>query len=77
MHPERVKELLIIFAEDEIKLTHVPMASLYNEDLSFNFNNVESKDIPAITSGKICPFAKQLSGRDDICCRYISKYWNY
>ena len=30
MHPDRVKELMVIFAEKEIKATHVPMASFLN-----------------------------------------------
>lgn len=77
MHPERIKELLIILAEDGIKATHAPMASYIREDLMFRIDIDEIKNIPSIPKNVFCPFSKKLSGRDDTCCRYISKYWNY
>ncbi len=75
MHPERIQELLITFTEKGIKATHVPMASIYRNDLSFDLGT--SVDIPAISESQHCPFSNELAGRNDTCCRYISKYWNY
>ena len=75
MHPERINELLVIFTENGIKATHVPMASIYKDELTFDLDI--SVDIPALELNKYCPFGKELSNRNDTCCRYISKYWNY
>lgn len=77
MHPDRAKELLVMFTENGIKATHVPMASLFQEDLYFYLERVNQYDIPAIHESKKCPFTYGLSGTNETCCRYISKYWNY
>ncbi len=75
MHPERIKELLIIFEESGIKATHTPMASIYFDNFSFYLDNIP--DIKPLAYKNFCPISKELSGKDDTCCRYISKFWNY
>ena len=77
MHPERSKELLIMFTENGINATHAPIASSFMDDLSFELVKAETTDIPAIPESEFCPFSKELTGRIDTCCRYVSKYWNY
>ena len=76
MHPERIKELLVMFTENGIYATHAPMASSFMENLKFKLTNAETTDILAIPESEFCPFTKELSGRTDTCCRYVSKYWN-
>lgn len=77
MHPERVKELLLMFTADGIKATHTPMASLYREDLAFVFDLKNMYDVPTIPESAICPLSEKLGHRHDTCCRYISRLWNY
>lgn len=76
MQPEKAKKLLVIFTEKGIRATHVPMASFFNENFGFYLEN-DNPNIPEIPENGICPFGKKLSGKDDTCCRYVSKYWNY
>ena len=77
MHPDRAKELLVMLTKEGIKATHAPIASSLREDLTFEIGVDEVNDVPEIPENEFCPFSKKLSGRDDTCCRYISKYWNY
>lgn len=78
MHPERAKELLVMFTEDGIKATHTPMASSFNDKLNFSIGKTNSMaQVPSISESTICPYGYNMTERKDTCCRYVSKYWNY
>ena len=73
---EFVSEIMVTFTKKGIKGTHVPMSSLFNENLSFYFE--EGRDVielPTLEKKDICPISKELSGKSETICRYVSRYW--